>query len=201
MFVFDSDNLLQETNEDNKLNLCIFKNKFMLANLIVLISRLLLYILVQVLVLKHLVLFDLAFCYLYIAFILFLPLKLEKLWVLFLGFMLGIFVDIFYDTLGIHTAACVLLAYLRGILISLYGLDSDDEVVTDISIRSVRIQIFLSYVIILSFFHHLMLFTVEANDFRLFVQVVVRSLASTLLTFSAIFFTQYLSYSFERRSR
>ncbi|GAB4339771.1 MAG: hypothetical protein OHK0038_19060 [Flammeovirgaceae bacterium] len=151
--------------------------------------------------LKHLVLFDVAFCYWYIGFILFLPLKVEKLWVVFLGFLLGIFVDIFYDTLGIHTAACVLLAYLRGILISLYGLDSDDEIITDISIRSVRIQIFLSYVVILSFLHHLMLFAIEANDFGLFFQVIIRSLASTLLTFAAIFFTEYLFYSLERRAR
>lgn len=173
----------------------------MLIDILFLLLRLTAYVLIQVLFLQHLNFFDAAFCFLYISFILFLPIKLDRLWVLFLSFLIGILIDIFYDTLGIHTAACVLIGFLRGFLITLYGLDSNDEIVSVISIRSVKIQVFLSYVLILTFIHHLLLFSIEANHWGLFQEVMVRSFLSTIFTFTTVFIVQYIFYSLQQRSK
>ncbi|MDW8287920.1 MAG: hypothetical protein RMJ89_07605, partial [Flammeovirgaceae bacterium] len=94
----------------------------MFTDFIFLLARLTTYVLLQVLFLQHLNLFDAAFCFLYISFILFLPVRLDRLWVLLLSFLIGILIDIFYNTLGIHAASCVLIGFLRGFLITLYGL-------------------------------------------------------------------------------
>jgi rod shape-determining protein MreD len=71
------------------------------------------YVLVQVLVLRNLVLFNSAFCFLYIAFILLLPIELNSLVLMVIGFVLGFTVDIFYNSMGLHALATVLIAYVR----------------------------------------------------------------------------------------
>ena len=71
------------------------------------------YLVLQVLLFKSLVLFNTAFCFLYVAFILFLPIEFSTLALMFIGFGLGFMVDIFYDSLGLHAFTLVLIAYVR----------------------------------------------------------------------------------------
>ena len=51
--------------------------------------------------------------YIYILFLLWLPLETPKALLLFLGFLLGLSVDIFSNTLGMHTSASIFLAFCR----------------------------------------------------------------------------------------
>src|SRR4028118_1471244 len=71
------------------------------------------YITLQVILIRNMVLFDVGFCFVYIAFLLLLPFDISKVMLLILGFSTGLLVDVFYDTIGIHAAACTLLAYIR----------------------------------------------------------------------------------------
>ena len=71
------------------------------------------YLFVQVLILKKLVLFNTSFCFLYVAFILLLPIELNNLILMLAAFLLGFGVDIFYDSLGIHALSLVAVAYAR----------------------------------------------------------------------------------------
>ncbi len=67
------------------------------------------FIALQILLMQNLVLFNTAFCFIYIAFLLFLPIQLPTVILLLLAFTTGFTVDIFYDTVGIHAApACCL---------------------------------------------------------------------------------------------
>ncbi|MEJ0029818.1 MAG: rod shape-determining protein MreD [Bacteroidota bacterium] len=72
-----------------------------------------LYVIAQVVLFKRLVLFDTSFCFLYVAFILLLPVETNNLLLMLLAFFLGFTIDIFYDSLGIHALALVTVAYLR----------------------------------------------------------------------------------------
>jgi len=72
-----------------------------------------LYLLFQIVILKNLVLFGTAFCFLYVMFIILLPLDMRTIPVLLISFFLGIGVDLFYDTLGIHTASLLVIAFVR----------------------------------------------------------------------------------------
>ena len=49
----------------------------------------------------------------YPIFILLLPLKMPRSLVIFLAFILGLSVDMFYDSPGIHASASVLLGFMR----------------------------------------------------------------------------------------
>src|SRR6478609_5127566 len=76
------------------------------------------YLFVQVLVLKKLVLFNTSFCFLYVAFILLLPIELNNLILMVIAFLLGFSIDIFYDSLGIHAFSLVVVAYARNYWLS-----------------------------------------------------------------------------------
>ncbi|MEO0332548.1 MAG: Rod shape-determining protein MreD, partial [Bacteroidota bacterium] len=56
------------------------------------------FFIIQILVVRKLVLFDVAFCYVYLAFLLLLPIELSVMTAMLLGFITGLFVDIFYNT-------------------------------------------------------------------------------------------------------
>src|SRR5690606_33335431 len=72
-----------------------------------------LYLGLQVVIMKHVVLFHTAFCFIYVAYLLLLPVEVNPLVLMGLGFTLGFTIDIFYDSLGMHAMASVLIMYLR----------------------------------------------------------------------------------------
>jgi rod shape-determining protein MreD len=56
--------------------------------------------------------------YIYYLFILWLPFSVSRMGLMFIGFLLGITLDMFKTTPGLHAAACVLIAYLRPFVIN-----------------------------------------------------------------------------------
>lgn len=150
------------------------------------------YLLYQVLILKNIVLFHTAFCFLYVAYLFFLPVESNPLMLMFTGFVMGFAIDIFYDSLGLHAFACVFVMYVRNYWLSLItpqgGYDSNDTP----SIAAHGIQWFLVYTIPLVFLHHFILFFVEAGGFNLFWFTLWKVIASTLFTALVTLIVQYL---------
>lgn len=56
--------------------------------------------------------------YIYFLFLLWLPFSVSRQWLLIIGFLTGLTLDYFTMTPGLHTAACLLIAYVRPFLIS-----------------------------------------------------------------------------------
>src|SRR6202007_1418185 len=56
--------------------------------------------------------------YLYYLFILWVPFSIPRIGLLILGFITGLTLDYFTMTMGLHTAACILVAYLRPFIIN-----------------------------------------------------------------------------------
>lgn len=122
-------------------------------------------IFLQVFLLKNVTLYGLSIPYLYILFILLLPFETPNILLFSLAFIMGLIIDAFYDTPGLHAAACVLLAFVRVLFISITvqkdGFDNDPE--PTLSIMGFRW--FFTYASILTLFHHFFLFNLEV--FRL----------------------------------
>src|SRR3982750_4977094 len=74
---------------------------------------------IQVFLLKNITLYNLSTPYLYILFILLLPFETPNVVLFILAFILGLTIDAFYDTPGLHAAACTLLALVRVLFISI----------------------------------------------------------------------------------
>lgn len=155
----------------------------------------LLYVAAQVLLARNFILFDKAFCFIYIGFILSLPLGIGRIQLLLLAFVTGFFVDIFYDSLGMHTAATVTIAYLRPSWITLITPRGGYENVDKPSLKDLSLSWYLTYGLPLVFIHQLILLFIEAGGFQFFFFTLWKVLFSTFLTVLMLIIVQYLFYS------
>ena len=162
------------------------------------ILQFILFVALQILLMDNLVLFSTGFCFIYVAFLLFLPIGMNRLALLFIGFLTGFTVDMFYDTVGIHAAASVLLTFLRPLILNLLtprdGYDSNDSV----NIHVMGWRWFLAYSFILILFHHAAVFFLETINFQTALYTLAKILASTLFTTIVIVILQLLFFSPKR---
>ncbi|MEN7547490.1 Rod shape-determining protein MreD [Rapidithrix thailandica] len=158
------------------------------------------YIILQVVFLKNVALFDIAFCFVYISFILLLPIDINRFTLLVTSFFVGLTIDVFYDSLGIHAAACVLIAYLRTYIINLLQPSGGYDMNAHPTIQELGFQWFVTYSFLLIFIHHLCFFILEASNFELIIHSLSRALASSLFTLSAFIILQFLLYFKRKRA-
>jgi hypothetical protein len=156
-----------------------------------------LYVAVQILLLKNLVLFNTAFCFLYVAFILLLPVELNNLLLMLIAFLLGFTIDVFYNSLGMHALALVVVAYVRNYWLATITPQGGYDIGTPPTLAANGLQWFLVYSLPLVFIHHLILFFVEAAGFALFWYTMLKTITSLLFTVTVMLLLQYLT--FERR--
>jgi rod shape-determining protein MreD len=136
----------------------------------------------QVFLLKNLTLYDLSTPYPYILFILLLPFETPNVLLYILAFILGLTIDAFYDTPGLHAASCVLLAFVRILFISITvqkeGFDNEPEPTLGI----MGFRWFFMYALILTLIHHFFLFNLEVFRVSEIQYTLGRFLLSSLFT-------------------
>ena len=161
--------------------------------------RFILLVFIQIFLLKNIVFYDLNVPYLYVLFILLLPFETPN-WVLFFfSFLIGITVDLFNDTLGLHAAASTILALVRILFIAVTvqkdNYDSDPE--PSLSIMGFRW--FFFYALILTFIHHFFLLNFEVFKFSEIPSTLSRVILSSLITLTLIFISELLFFRKKQR--
>lgn len=150
------------------------------------------YLLYQVMILQNVVLFHTAFCFLYVAYLLLLPVETNPLALMGIGFLMGFSVDMFYESIGLHAFACVFVMYVRNYwLSSITPQGGYDSNVTP-SMALGGFQWFVVYALPLVFVHHLMLFYMEAGGFGMFWFTLWKTIVSTFFTTLVILIAQFL---------
>ena len=156
-------------------------------------------VLAQVLICNHLVLFNVAVPIIFIYFIIRLPMDLSLNWLFTLSFLLGLSVDIFSDTLGVNSLACVLLAAAKKGIFFLYVPFDDKTKVEQPSMTTIGVANYCKFLLTMTLLYCFLSFGIEFFSFGEFRSVLFMSLASTALSFpillgiDSIFFTR-LSY-------
>ena len=158
----------------------------------------LIYLVLQVVLIQNVVLFDVAFCFLYVGFLLLLPFESGAIRLMLLGLGMGLCVDIFYNSFGIHAAASVFIMYIRPYVVSALAPRGGYETGMTPKLKVMGIEWFSVYSLTLIFLHHLILFFVEAGGFEMFWYTMLKVAASTVFTFVVILIIQYLFYSSRR---
>lgn len=149
-------------------------------------------VLIQILILNNIQLGGYINPFLYILFILLLPFQTPAYLLMFLGFAMGITIDIFSNTLGIHCSATVFLAFIRPYVIQLIsGRDTQDLGIAP-GIKGLGFVGFLKYTIILVLCHHLFLFYIEVFSFSGAIYTLLRSLLSAALSIILVVISQYI---------
>jgi hypothetical protein len=149
----------------------------------------------QILLMRNLVLFETGFCFVYIGFILFLPIEIDRVLLLVLAFFTGLTVDLFYDTAGVHAAATVLVGYLRPYMLKLLTPRDGYETSDNASLTSMGWRWFLTYGIVLLLIHHFTLFFLELNGFKLIGFTLAKIIASTFFTGAVLVIFQMLFFA------
>ena len=156
------------------------------------------YMLLQGFLFRHFVFFDIAMCFVYLIFLLQLPNETPKTLMLIIGFAVGLMIDSFYDTAGIQAASCVLIMYLRHILIKLLAPSGGYESVGNISIKEMGFNWYLVYTTSLVFIHHFCMFLIEAGGTGFFLWTLLKIILSTIFT---TFMIMAFSFIFHGKSR
>lgn len=137
-----------------------------------------------------------SFPYLHIivfpTFILLLPMRLPRSLVLLLAFAIGIFVDILYDTLGLHASAAVFTAYIRPFVFKVLEPRGGYNVNLSPTARNLGVEWYLKYASILMFAHLFFYFSVEAFTFVYIGNIMLKTLISFVLSMLFIVIYQLL---------
>lgn len=158
------------------------------------------YVTLQLFIAQFVFLFQAAFCFVYVAFILLLPQRQGGSTVLLLiGFAVGLLIDMFYNSIGVHSFASVLMIYSRSLL-SKYMLPVGEyEAATQLTLSKLGWKQFSWIALPLIGIHHAVWFLLSGDN-PLCCSVPVRSwLLSTLLTYVAILITQIPKALLSRR--
>lgn len=142
--------------------------------------RFIVLVLVQVLILNHINFLGYVNPYLYILFILVYPLTGNRALLIFLAFVLGLTIDMFGDSGGIHAAASVFIAYARSFILKLsFGVSYEYNT---IKISKANLAQQFSYVLLMTLMHHLVLFSLEIFNATHILLILKSTLFSGVFT-------------------
>lgn len=157
------------------------------------IIRYVLVMLLQVLLFNQLQLWGACHPYIYVLCLLMLPTTLPHIADLFIGAVVGVVMDVFCNSLGIHMAACVLLMYIRPYLLGLIVNDKD-RLNEQISLRALGTGAFIQYVIYTVLIHHWTVFLLAAWSWSHIGFVLLETAVSSLVTILVILGYNTLRY-------
>lgn len=164
------------------------------------IMRFVLLVLVQGLILNHIMFSGFINPYLYVLFILLLPFDTPKWVLLVTAFFLGLSIDIFSDTPGMHAAATVLMAFIRPNLLAVITQREEIESRDEPDIKKLGLVRFAMYALVLVLIHHSFLFFIEVFRLHEIFSTLLRVILSTIFTILLMVISLYLFKKSDRSS-
>jgi len=150
-------------------------------------------VLVQVLIFNQVQFSGFFNPYVYVLFIILLPLSAPRYLVLILAFLLGLIIDVFSNSLGVHSAATVFAAYARPLVIRVISNREDDK--SDYpGLHQNKLIWFINYLLIMVLLHHTVLFYLEVYTFTNFFNTFYRVILSSLFSIIIIVLSQFLVF-------
>ena len=143
------------------------------------ISRLLFFIVLQIIILNNIFLFQIATPYLYILPLLLLPLTINRQVSLIIGFLIGLVIDFFEGTGGVFAASTLIIAYLRPLYLSIaFGLAYEQMTIKFHEQSFTQKLVYASLMVIT---HHLFLYFIEAFSLNNIVMILEKTALSSIL--------------------
>jgi len=99
---------------------------------------------------------------------------------LFLSFLIGLSIDLFSDSGGVHAAASVSLAYIRPVFLkTIFGALYEHQT---IKFNHVDASQKLVYIAAMVFFHHVIMFLLEVFNISKIILVIQKAFFSSIFT-------------------
>jgi len=162
--------------------------------------RFVLLLLAQVIIIQNINLSGYIILLPYVIVILMLPFETNRLLVLFVSFLLGICLDYFYDSSGIHASACTIMGFARYYVLEYVAPREGYDAGVKPTIEDMGLEWFIRYAATLILIHHFFLFYIEIFRFSEFFRTLLRVILSSVGTFGTIYLIQFLFYNSGRRT-
>jgi len=156
------------------------------------ILRFVFLVLLQVLILNNIQLSGFINPYLYVLFILLLPFETPKWALLVIAFLLGLSIDAFTDTIGMHASATVLMAFFRPYVLNIISPRDGYDAGTFPRLYYFGFTWFLKYSVILILIHHFCLFYLEVFRLSDFFFTLWKIILSSFFSLILIIISQYI---------
>ena len=160
------------------------------STLLVNISRFILLLTLQIVIFNNMNFLGFIMPLPYMLFIILYPVNGNRAALLLASFLLGLTMDVFSNSGGVHAAACLTLAYLRPSIFKFsFGISYEYQT---IKLNDVLTPERFSFILISVVIHHFTLFILEAFQVSFFWDILIRTLLSTVFTIISCIIIIYL---------
>jgi hypothetical protein len=155
------------------------------------ISICILLLFLQVLLFDNLHWLGLVHPFIYIWAIILLPIELPRWAQMLIGATVGMVMDLFTHAPGIHMAGCVMIAYLRPLLVA--GVVQDiDRLKGAVTSDTIGMGNWMRILAILVAVHHIIVFMLEAFTFAHFGYTLLQIILSGVFSYTLILMLEYV---------
>lgn len=151
-------------------------------------------VLAQLLIFNNIELSGFINPYVYVLFVLLLPFEVPRVILLLASLMMGLVIDLFMGTPGVHSSATVFMAFSRPMVLALYSPREGYQTGTLPRISQFGLEWFVKYTVTLVLLHHFTLFFLEVLTLHHFFSTFFRAFLSTLLTSLILVISQYFIF-------
>ena len=156
------------------------------------ILRFVVLVVAQVLIVNHIRLGGFVHPYIYLIFVMLLPINIPGWQLLISGFGIGLVIDLFMGTLGMHAGATTVMAFCRPGIIKLVSGTQKFENIKEPNVNQLGFPWFVRYTICMVMVHNFTLFMFEGFSFHLVGQAILRILISVPVSVFLILLILYL---------
>lgn len=141
--------------------------------------------------------FNFVHLFIYPIIILLLPIRTPRIIQILIAFLVGMLVDSFYGSYGIHTSALLFTTYIRDVVIKFLEPHNGYTVSDSPTLKIMGFSWSLSYMSILMFIHLFFYFSVEAFSYTFIFEIMMNTIFSfiasilLLIVVQNIFRTDY----------
>ena len=154
------------------------------------VARFVLLLTAQVLIFNRIDLFGFINPFPYILFIILYPVNGNKTGLIVASFSLGLLMDMFWNSGGVHAAACVVLAYYRPSIFKFsFGLSYEYQTV---KLNDILTPERFSFILIAVVIHHAILFFLEIFKISFLWDILTRTILSTIFTITSCIIIIYI---------
>jgi rod shape-determining protein MreD len=129
--------------------------------------------------------------YVYLMFIILLPIVIPSWLLLLLSFLIGLIMDFFTNSPGMHSFATVLAGFVRPYILRIISPKDGYESGAVPSMLTYGFGWFFTYTTLIVLVHHTALFYIEVFRFADFFRTLLRVLLSSLFSITFILLLEY----------
>ena len=147
----------------------------------------------QIAILNNIDLGGFVLPFLYILFIILLPFETPKWLLLVSAFLIGITIDVFSNTIGLHAFSSVFIAFIRPSILHSFAPHDGYSTGSTPLINSYGLNWFLRYSALITIIHSLIFFYIEAFSFEFFFSTLWKAILSSAFTLILIILSRLLT--------